>query len=340
MQNILSKHLEKIRDNAESKTDQGTVFEKVVKIYLEEDKIQMQHYDKVWHYKDWAKDHDLDPTDTGIDLIAKISDGSGFCAIQCKFFDKDISLTKKMLDSFLGKVDNPDITRVIIADTTTPKFSKNLETALNEKRKSWHRITLADLDDSSVDWNIHIKDREGDFKKPAPPKKRRPHQIEAIEAVKAHFKTDKTRGQMIMACGTGKTFTSLRIAEDMVGKGEMVLYMVPSLALMSQTVREWKYDAKNDFHAFSVCSDSNVGKINDDSLQLPIHELAFPATTNAKTLAEQVKNAPKDKMIVIFATYQSIEVLTKAQKTHDMPAFDLIICDEAHRTTGATPWHR
>ncbi len=335
MQNILSKHLEKIRDNAESKTDQGTVFEKVVKIYLEEDKIQMQHYDKVWRYKDWAKDHDLDPSDTGIDLIAKISDGSGFCAIQCKFFDKDTSLTKKMLDSFLGKVDNPIITRVIIADTTLPEYSKHLETALNEKRKSWHRITLDDLDNSSVDWNIHIKDREGDFKKPAPLKKRRPHQIEAIEKVKAHFNTNKeTRGQMIMACGTGKTFTSLCIAEDMGGKDKMVLYMVPSLALMSQTVLEWKYDTTNDFHAFSVCSDSNVGTTNDDSLQLPIHDLAFPATTNAKTLAEQVKNAPKDKMIVIFATYQSIEVLTDAQKL-GLPEFDLIICDEAHRTTGA-----
>ena len=120
-----------------------------------------------------------------------------------------------------------------------------------------------------------------------------------------------------MACGTGKTFTSLRIAEDMGGAGKMVLYMVPSLALMSQTVREWKYDARTEFNAFSVCSDVQVGRhTDDDVIDLRPSELAFPATTNAKKLAEQVKNAPKDKMIVIFSTYQSIEVLTKAQKTH------------------------
>ena len=329
MQNILSKHLEEIRDNAESKTDQGTVFENIVKTYLENDKTQTQEYDKVWHYNEWAEEQGLDERDTGIDLIAKLRDGNGFCAIQCKFFNENISLTKKMLDSFLGKVGNPDITRIIIADTTLPEYSDNLKNALDEKRQDWKRINLAKLIESNIDWEDYLNNRTVKLKAKKEPYD---YQEEAITKVIAGLETED-RGRMIMACGTGKTFTSLCIAQDMDGV-KTVLYMVPSLALMSQTVLEWKYNAKNDFQAFSICSDVQVGIHDDeDSLHLPHHELAFPATTDAQTIATQVKNADPNQMTVVFCTYHSVEVLTKAQEL-GLPKFDLIICDEAHRTAG------
>ena len=145
------------------------------------------------------------------------------------------------------------------------------------------------------------------------------------------------RGKLIMACGTGKTFTGLRIAETIAGKGKRVLFMVPSLALMSQTVREWKNDCQQDFTAFSACSDTKVGRNADaDSLDLNVHDLAFPATTDPERLARQVNDAAADKMTVVFSTYHSIDVLTRAQKQYGLPEFDLVICDEAHRTTGVT----
>ena len=147
------------------------------------------------------------------------------------------------------------------------------------------------------------------------------------------------RGKLIMACGTGKTFTSLKIAEELAGAGKRVLYLVPSLALMSQTVREWSIDTTTPLRAFAACSDTHVGKhkASDDVADVNIHDLAYPATTDAKKLASKV-NAHHDaeRMTVVFSTYQSIQVISDAQYKHGLEEFDLIVCDEAHRTTGAT----
>ena len=140
-----------------------------------------------------------------------------------------------------------------------------------------------------------------------------------------------------MACGTGKTFTALQIAETLAGTEKHVLFMVPSLALMSQTVREWKNDCQEDFTAFSACSDAKVGRrVDPDSLDLNVHDLAFPATTDPEKIAKQVNDARSERMTVVFSTYHSIDVLTRAQQQFGLPEFDLVICDEAHRTTGVT----
>ncbi|MBU6175638.1 MAG: DEAD/DEAH box helicase family protein, partial [Planctomycetes bacterium] len=162
------------------------------------------------------------------------------------------------------------------------------------------------------------------------------HQKEALAKAKEGF-SEYDRGKIIMACGTGKTYTSLIIAEQIAGVGKTVLYMVPSLSLMSQTIREWKNDATEDFTAFSACSDETVGsRKKDDEVIISKNDLAFPATTNANDLAQAVTKAPKDRMTVVFSTYHSIDVISEAQKSHGLQSFDLIICDEAHRTTGAT----
>ena len=142
-----------------------------------------------------------------------------------------------------------------------------------------------------------------------------------------------------MACGTGKTFTGLKIAEDLVGIGGQVLVLVPSLALMSQTIREWTLDSATPLRSYAVCSDVQVGKRRrkaDGIAEVDVHDLDYPATTNAARLASRALKPAPDRMTVVFATYQSIQVLSDAQKLHSLPAFDLIICDEAHRTTGAT----
>jgi predicted helicase len=145
---------------------------------------------------------------------------------------------------------------------------------------------------------------------------------------------------MIMACGTGKTFTSLKIAEQQAGKGKRVLFLVPSLSLLSQTLTEWTQESGTPLHSFAVCSDSDVGKKrdkDDDKVQTFKHELGYPSTTDPERLAKEIaKRHDVDHMTVVFSTYHSIDVISRAQKLHGLPDFDLVISDEAHRTTGAT----
>ena len=167
-----------------------------------------------------------------------------------------------------------------------------------------------------------------------------PHQQKAIEDVMSGLKKAH-RGKLIMACGTGKTFVSLCIAEQLAGKGGRVLFLVPSLALLSQALTKWTQQNRTPLHSFAVCSDSDVGKkkrnINKDDVQILMHELPYPATTDAIRLAQEMhKRHDQQHLSVVFATYHSIAVISAAQKQHDMADFDLIICDEAHRTTGAT----
>jgi predicted helicase len=143
-----------------------------------------------------------------------------------------------------------------------------------------------------------------------------------------------------MACGTGKTFTSLKIAEAQAGAGKRVLFLVPSLSLLSQTLTEWTQESETPLHSFAVCSDSDVGKRrkkDDDTVQTFTHELRYPATTEPARLAtEMAKRHDGEHMSVVFSTYHSIDVISRAQRDHGLEQFDLVICDEAHRTTGAT----
>ena len=334
MQNSLSKVLEEIRLNSLSEFEKGEYFEKLVKVFLENDTLQGQNFDKIWLFKDWASERGLPSNDTGIDLVAQHSDGSGFCAIQCKFYASDASISKKHIDSFVSAASTKDFVSLIIVDTTLRDFSSNLTAMLDNLDKDWNRIALNDLEKSRIDWASYFRDSTV---KLTEPKTLRPHQKEALDAVRVGL-AEADRGKLIMACGTGKTFTGLKIAEELGGKGKLILYMVPSLALMSQTVREWKNDCEEDFLAFSVCSDVKVGKrqSDGDAIQFTVHDLAFPATTDGAKIAQQVQDSDPEKMIVVFSTYQSIQVLTNAQQNHDLPEFDWIICDEAHRTTGAT----
>jgi predicted helicase len=331
---ILSEILSEIRLRSLSEFEKGEYFEKLVKVFLENDTLQGQTYDKVWLFKEWAVERGLPSNDAGIDLVAQHADGSGFCAIQCKFYAADSSISKKHIDSFVSAASTKDFVSVVIVDTTLKDFSTNLTAMLDNLDRDWHRIALADLEKSRIDWSAYFRDSTV---KLTEPKTLREHQSEALEAVRVGL-ADADRGKLIMACGTGKTFTGLKIAEELGGKGKLILYMVPSLALMSQTVREWKNDCADDFLAFSVCSDVKVGKRSSDGdvIQFTVHDLAFPATTDAGKIAQQVADSDQDKMTVVFSTYQSIQTITTAQKTHGLPAFDWIICDEAHRTTGAT----
>jgi len=325
--------LNKFRDSSRSEREKGDYFERLVIIFLLNDDIQKQYYNEVVPFAEWAKSNGWKNADTGIDLVAKLADGSGYAAIQCKFYEQNHVIQKPDIDSFISASSNDCFKRLIIVDTTLKGFGKNAKDTVENLSKEWIRISLNDLEASRIDWAQFMRDGKVSL---APKKQLRDHQRHALEAVSDGLSEDD-RGKLIMACGTGKTFTGLRIAEALAGKGKRVLFMVPSLALMSQTVREWKNDCEEDFTAFSACSDTRVGRSTDsDSIDLNIHDLAFPATTDSKKIAEQVLSAPDSKMTVVFSTYHSIDVLDRAQKLYELPEFDLVICDEAHRTTGVT----
>ena len=333
----LEKALAIIRDKANHDTTKmGKAFERLAKVYLENDALQKQEYSKVWHYSDWAKEQrkGYATADIGIDLVAKLSNGEGYCAIQCKFYQPEHQISKADLDSFISAASTPDFTRLMLIDTSMQALGRNAQIIFDNLAQDYQRIQPSKLEDSNIEWLSYIRDGEVRLH---PKKDMRDHQIEALNAVCDGLK-QADRGKMIMACGTGKTLTSLRIAEKIAGAGKTILYMVPSLALMSQTVREWKNDARDDFMAFSACSDIMVGtrKASEDQIEVNLSDLAFPATTNPRQLAEQVKRVDESKMTVVFSTYHSIDVISNAQYKHGLDAFDLIICDEAHRTTGAT----
>jgi len=320
---------------SQSEREKGTYFEELIRTYFRYEAGYADLYKQVWLYSDWAREQGLDARDTGIDLVAQTAGTDEYHAIQCKFYDQSYRLKKADIDSFFTASGQRPFTHRIIVSTTN-HWSENAELALEGQQPPVTKIDLHDLELSQIDWSQYQPNIEPVLRKKYDLK---PHQDRALnDVMKGLAQAD--RGKLIMACGTGKTFTSLKIAEEMAGKGGKVLFLVPSLSLLSQTLTEWTQQSKTPLHSFAVCSDNEVGKKKrntDDAVQTLVHELRYPATTDADRLAQEFsKRHDEHHMSVVFSTYHSIEVISEAQIVHDMAEFDMIICDEAHRTTGAT----
>jgi predicted helicase len=331
----LTNLLDTFRKAAASEREKGTYFEELICTYLRNEATYRDLYDKVWMYSDWAKEQGLAGHDTGIDLVARTQGAGELHAIQCKLYAEDYRVQKKDIDSFFTASGKAPFTHRIIV-TTTNNWSEHAEDALQGQQIPVNKIDLQALEESQIDWAKYQPSKPVVFKAR---KELRDHQRMALNAVAAGLK-EAERGKLIMACGTGKTFTSLKIAEHQAGKGRRVLFLVPSLSLLSQTLTEWTQESETPLHSFAVCSDSDVGKkrkADEDTVQVFTHELRYPATTQPDRLAaEMLKRHDAEHMSVVFSTYHSIDVISRAQKEYGLPSFDLVICDEAHRTTGAT----
>lgn len=323
--------LDQLRSFSYDERDKGDRFERLMQSYLTTEPQYAQLYSDVWMWTDYPGRNGR--KDTGIDLVAKARDTGELTAIQCKFFAPDHYLNKPDIDSFLAASSKAEFAaRMVIS--TTDLWGKNAEDAVEGQNPPVQRLRVADLDDSSIDWaKFSIEYPSTLTKKPS--KTPFPHQKKAIENVLAGFK-NADRGKLIMACGTGKTFTSLKLVEQMVPAGGTMLFLVPSISLLSQTLKEWTIEASVPLRSFAVCSDVSVGKRKTDE-DIPITDLAYPATTNTTKLVAKFSELPLDDegITVVFSTYQSIDVVAQAQK-QGIPEFDLIVCDEAHRTTGVT----
>lgn len=327
--------LAEIRESSLSPREKGERFERLIQAYLRTNP-DFKRFSEVWLWSEWP-DND-GKGDTGVDLVAQESDGSGYCAIQCKFYAPDRHLQKQDIDSFFtasGKA--PFTSRLIVS--TTDDWGKNAEDALDRQQIPVSRIGLGDLAQSTVDWDglAWPATPDGEISLGLAPKHGlRDHQRAAVEDVFRGFESH-ARGKLIMACGTGKTFTALKIAEQLAERDRhtSVLFLVPSISLLSQALREWTAQCQTPMRCFAVCSDTKVGK-RSASEDIRAHDLPFPATTDPRKLLEQMKRAKRDaRLTVIFSTYQSIATVAAAQQD-GLPRFDLAICDEAHRTTGVT----
>lgn len=333
--------MNEIDDKQRNQRDRGTLFELLVIAYLKTEPMYARLFEDVWELNNVPEEYKIPKKDTGVDLVAKKKKTGELIAIQCKFYSKDTAIRKEHIDSFLNEVGKQYYSEGLIV-TSTDNWSINANDALKNRDKPIARISLSDLQESTVDWSSYS------FNKPSMVKlqnKKLPlaHQIPAIEAVVEGFnKSD--RGKLIMAPGTGKTFTSLAIAEKMaMGKKDVfrVLYLVPSIQLLSQTLRSWTADTKFNMEAIAVCSDRKVNKVKDESEleDITTVDIGYPATTSYKKLLEYqqiiTNNRETGDLLVVFSTYQSIDVIIEAQK-NGFYDFDLIVCDEAHRTTGTT----
>lgn len=332
--------IKKIRDSSNTARDYGTKFETLTKSWLSRDEAYKDLFTKIQTYKEWATEHsDLvqNAKDTGIDLVATNADDGQFTAIQCKMYEIGHTVSKADIDSFVSASDKDYYTKRFIV-ATNQNWTDNVLNNLKGKRVPVTVITHNDLASSTVDWKAYMNGEENSLKK----RNLRGYQKEAIDKVILGLK-DADRGKLIMACGTGKTFTSMKLVEKYVGEGGFVLFLVPSLSLLSQTLADWKRQCSIHINAYAVCSDNTTGKANpeDEDYLTSVDQLAYPATTNASALVKQVKGAlqKQNELTVIFSTYQSIEVLHQAQFTNQntlLPEFDLVICDEAHRTAGVS----
>jgi predicted helicase len=344
------KILDKYRKIAFSERDKGDRFERLMQTYLLTDPKYAFLFKNVWLWNEFPGKLDLGGGDTGIDLVALTHEGD-YWAIQCKCYQEDSTIDKPAVDSFLStssrefKNEQMQTTRFAhrLWISTTNKWGPNATEAIRNQNPPVTRINLFDLIEAPVDWEKLEQGIHGEESR-TPKKTLRNHQTEALTKTHDHFKT-ADRGKLIMACGTGKTFTALRIAENETeGKG-LILFLVPSIALLGQTLREWSADANEPINAICICSDPEISKKktkNEDADTFSVVDLALPASTNTDNILhqfQQIKEKGLPGMTVVFSTYQSIEVISRVQKVllkNGFKEFDLIICDEAHRTTGVT----
>lgn len=332
--------LDQLREN-QPQGKYGIAFEKLMVNFFRTTPSLAEQFDEVCRWSDWR--YNNGQADTGIDMVAhRVADDS-WVAIQAKFYKPTTSIQKGHIDSFFeasGKSFETENGREHFSHryiiSTTDKWSSNAEAALANQIIETSRIGIADIASAPVNWDVAFPGSEIQVKlerkEAFQPRK---HQSEAIEKALAGFATHD-RGKLIMACGTGKTFTSLRLAEQFAqhrGGRARILFLVPSIALLSQTLREWTAQATVDMRSFAVCSDTKVGKGAED---IAPYDLEVPVSTNGKRLAE-VFNTGKHSagLHVVFSTYQSLPTVHDAQH-NGLDDFDLVICDEAHRTTGVT----
>ncbi len=311
--------LDRIRKESRDEAEKGRWFEQLfVRIAYQEPEFEI---DGIWRWAEWPERETLtglDGRDIGIDLVARRSSGE-WVAVQCKCYDDRHVLGKSGIDKFLGGSQQPVFRlRWVVA---TCRWGPNAERAIQNAHPEARQIDFRQYLD------VQVEERDAGRPVQAP----WPLQSDAIEDMATGL-ANHDRGRLIMACGTGKTFTSLRIAEQIVEDGQRILFAAPTIALVSQARREWLRQTTRKLACIVVYSDPTAGGRNENE-DIRISELECPVTTDPGEIAQSLVGNGATR--VVFCTYHSLGRVTEAQALHGAPAFDLAIADEAHRTTGA-----
>ena len=343
------KVINRYRNQSYSEADKGNRFERLMQAMLLTIPPYCDEFQQVWLWSEFPFRQSISLHDSGIDLVAQTNEGN-YWAIQCKCYRANAKIEKGDVDTFLTTSsrsfkDNEGNQHFfnfrLWIDTTDGGFSSHAAESFIGQAIPASVLHLSELAEMPVDWDELDKGISG-TKAITEHKQVLLHQQNALDEAMKYFK-EHDRGKLIMACGTGKTFTSLRIAEQMTNCHGKILFLVPSIALLGQTLREWCLDAQKPIRPMCICSDSEVSRTHtkdDDTNITSVEELAFPASTSVEQIKHQYFALQHDKregMLVVFSTYQSIERIATAQSAiGEELTFDLIICDEAHRTTGVT----
>ena len=317
---------------------QGRRFERLVAEALRKHpgEYGRERFEEVWLWGEWPEREVLGyGRDVGIDIVARQTPayGGGLCAVQCKFHQSEVSTAG--VDSFISASATGDFgSRLLVA---TARVSR---TGMAKVRKAEPRCEVlhtSEMDRWVEDWR-EFADAPDRLEIPSAPRHRlHGFQQDAVRSIAKSFR-DADRGQLILPCGTGKSLVALRAAERVAGKGGRVLYLVPSIALIGQTMREWSRQREMPLRYLGVCSDVTAGRKASAQADTAgdLTELAIPVTTDPERLAAELSEPVSgDAMQVVFSTYQSSPKIAEAQQLAEGGwGFDLIICDEAHRTTG------
>lgn len=330
-----------VKGLSRNKSEQGAWFENFMKHVFLSSPVYQEIYENVWTWAEFP--YNGGRHDYGIDLVAKAKDLDEYYAIQCKFYDEEHSVSKSDVDTFLTASGKPFYIKGTpvryagkIIVSTTDRWSSTANEIIEGQIPAVTRIRLKDLKEIGIDWESTSIDNLSSMKQ-SKKKTVRPHQKVAISKVLDGYKT-ADRGKLIMACGTGKTYTALKIVEAITKGNGNVLFLVPSISLLNQTLLEWTKECSYNYQVYAVCSDPKVTKTNSETVD-NLADTIVPATTNAESLVEGYTNlwnvSNKESISFFFSTYQSIDVISRFQKLTGVE-FDITICDEAHRTTGVT----
>ena len=287
MRDGFQRALDHIRSVADSEARKGRLFERLMKAYFVKDPLYKDRFSNVWLWSEWARmQPGFDGTDTGIDLVAEERKG-GYCAIQCKCHAPGTRMTKSHLDSFIAASARDPFTTLLVVDTGA-EWGPNARKLVEKLSRPCTVLRFGDLANRPIDWPDLVQDEPEKLSLRREPFRLRPHQQAALDDVTSGFK-EHDRGKLIMACGTGKTFAALRIAEAVAGVGGRVLYLVPSISLFQQSMREWAEQQAVSHRYIGICSDTRAGRTDEDA---SLQELEIPVTTDPTAISRALAGRP------------------------------------------------
>ena len=312
--------LDRIRGESRDEVEKGRWFENLfMHVARQEPELEVA---EIWRWAEWPERSErtgLDGRDIGVDLVARRHDGS-FVAIQCKCYDENRILPKGEIDKFLGATQQGVFGLRWIVGTC--RWNPNAEAAILNARPHVAQIDFGRFH------NVQLVEEAAERPVREPLRLQKDAISDTVEGLRDH-----ARGRLVMACGTGKTFTALRVAEQIVETDGRILFAAPTIALVSQARREWLRHTVRPLHSLVVCSDPFAGGSREEDMR--VSELECSVTTDPAAIASLLREEEGTK--VVFCTYHSLSRVTEAQHEHEAPAFDLAIADEAHRTTGVSP---